>query len=86
MFTDPDNQSVDDYYRETSQGQVWFTGEVHGTYTIDVSGDCSKSLSYYTDPINAAAAADGVDISQFDRRVYVVPYAGCGDDRRAVGA
>jgi hypothetical protein len=78
MFTDPDDQSVDDYYRETSQGQIWFTGEVHGKYTIDFSGDCSAPVTAYTDPINAAAAADGVDVSQFDRRVYVVPYTGCG--------
>lgn len=78
MFTDPNNQSVDDYYRETSQNQIWFSGEVRGTYTIDFSGGCSAPFSAYTDPMNAAAEADGVDISQFDRKVYVVPNTGCG--------
>jgi hypothetical protein len=78
MFTDPNNQSVDDYYREISQDQLWLNGEVHGKYTIDFSGDCSTPFNAYTDPINAAAAADGVDLSQFDRRVYVLPYTGCG--------
>ena len=78
MFTDPGNQSVDDYYQETSQGQVWLSGEVHGTYTIDNPDNCSAPFSAYTDPLDAAAEADGVDLSLFDRRIYVMPYTRCG--------
>jgi len=78
MLTDSANQSIDDYYREVSQGQVWLSGEVHGAYTTDSPADCSAPFSAYTDPIDDAAEADGVDLSLFDRKIYVMPYTGCG--------
>jgi hypothetical protein len=78
MFTDPGDQSVDDYYQETSQGRAWLSGEVHGTYTIDNPNNCYADFTTYMDPMNAAAETDGVDLSQFDRKIYVMPYTGCG--------
>lgn len=78
VFTDPNGQSIDDYYRDSSHSNVWLSGEVHGTYTIPSPNDCGAPFSAYTDALDAAAMADGVDLSTFDRKVYVMPNTGCG--------
>ena len=71
-------QSVADYYQASSHGNIWFSGETAGPYTIDSPADCEASFSNYTDPLDAAALADGVDVELYDRHVYVIPNINCG--------
>lgn len=78
VFTDPDGRSVDDYYRDTSHGNLWLTGEARGPYNIAAPNDCSAPFSSYTDPLDAAARANGVNVDAYVRRIYVLPNTGCG--------
>jgi hypothetical protein len=68
------NYSVDALYREASSGQVSFSGTVVGPYTIDYSAvDPCCDLNGWADAANAAAAADGVDLSAYPRKLYAMP-------------
>ena len=79
MFTDPSDQSIDDLYQETSLGAVWFTGEVVGRYTIDYSSTDACDVNAWAAAADAAALDSGVDLSAYNRKVYVLPSANtCG--------
>jgi hypothetical protein len=73
MFTDPTDSSIDDLYQETSLGLVSFVGDVVGSYTIDYRSTDSCDVNAWAAAADAAALADGVDISTYDRKVYVLP-------------
>ncbi len=69
--------TVNNYYREVSYQQTWLTGEVFGWYTLPINtGDC------YGDQIanhaKQAAAAAGVNLSAYNRYIYVFPSMSCG--------
>lgn len=79
LFTDATNQSVDDLYRETSLQQVSFSGVVAGRYSIDYSGSGACDVNAWAAALDAAAQSDGIDVTAYDHRVYVIPEANsCG--------
>lgn len=62
---------VNAWYQENSFGNTWLTGDVYGYYSLPINATCdTSSISTYAD---AAATNDGVDISAYDRIVYVYP-------------
>jgi hypothetical protein len=71
-------QTTSDFYRESSYGQTWLTGDVVGWFTIPMtSGTCD----YYKIATLAeqAAADSGVNVSQYNRRVIAFPkISACG--------
>ena len=73
IFTDPSNQSVDDLYQEMSFGQLWFSGRVAGPFLINYGSTSSCNLSAWAEAADAAARASGVDLSIYNRKVYVMP-------------
>jgi hypothetical protein len=74
VFTGPD--SVNAFYQEQTGGQLSLTGllrpdgDVLGWYTIP---DSIKGCDYltWTEAANAAAAAEGIDVAGYDRRIYL---------------
>ncbi|HEY0662068.1 MAG TPA: NEW3 domain-containing protein [Lysobacter sp.] len=68
--------TVSNFYREASFGQTWFSGQAFGYYTIAMS----KSVC---DPYTLASLADqkataaGVNLSAFNRKLYVFPKTAC---------
>jgi hypothetical protein len=68
--------TVSNYYREASFGQTWFSGQAFGYYTIAMS----KTVC---DPYTLASLADqkataaGVNLSAFNRKLYVFPKTAC---------
>ena len=79
MFTDPDDKSVDDLYQESSFGNISFIGDVVGPYTIDYESSDPCAYSAWSVAADAAAQADGVDLTAYGRRVYVFPgFNRCG--------
>jgi uncharacterized repeat protein (TIGR01451 family) len=79
MFTDPTDSSIDDFYQETSSGNIWFNGDVAGPYTIDFMSTDTCNIGAWADAADAAALADGVDPGAYIRKVYVLPSTnGCG--------
>lgn len=74
MFTDSANNHVDALYQEMSQGAVTFSGDVSGPYTIDYSStDTVCDTAGWASALDAAAMAQGFDLSTYTRRVYVLP-------------
>jgi hypothetical protein len=73
MFTDPNDASIDDFYQEASFGQVWFSGDVQGPYTIDYFSTGACDYYGWAAAADALAQANGVDLSLYDRKVYVLP-------------
>jgi regulation of enolase protein 1 (concanavalin A-like superfamily) len=68
--------SVDSLYRETSYGNVWFTGNVVGPYTINYSTTPCDGWAW-ADAADQAATAAGVNLANYTRKVYVLPGGTC---------
>jgi hypothetical protein len=77
MFTDPAYNSVDDLYTETSFGEIWFTGDVVGTYTINYTTNDTCDIEAWGNAAEAAAQADGIDTGAYSRKLYVLPPGTC---------
>lgn len=79
MFTDPASNSINDLYQETSLGQISFTGDVIGPYQINHSSTDACDVNAWAAAADTAAQNNGVDLSLYDRKVYVLPDANsCG--------
>lgn len=69
--------AVNDFYQENSNGQTWLSGDVHGYYTLPINATCDSWEIH----VNAqdAAEAQGIDLSVYNRMVYVFPgISSCG--------
>jgi hypothetical protein len=77
MFTSPVNYSVDDMYRDTSHGNVSFSGAVVGPYTLNALSTDSCDISGWAAVADAQAVASGVDVSSYPRKLYVIPRGTC---------
>jgi len=69
--------SVNDFYTENSFQQTWLAGDVFGWYTLPLESTICDSGGL-RDLANAAAAADGADLSSYDRFIYAFPSNSCG--------
>jgi chitodextrinase len=72
------SNSVDEYLRDVSYGQLSLTGDVHGWYTIDAS-DAGCAYTTWASQARSKAAAAGVNLSAYQYVVYAFPQAtSCG--------
>jgi len=62
--------NVDKYYREVSYGQLSFSGDVVGPYTINYANSPDNYSAWGTAADSAATAA-GVTLGNYTRKVYV---------------
>ncbi|WP_462159915.1 Ig-like domain-containing protein [Pseudoalteromonas sp. GB56] len=62
---------VNDYFLEASYGQTWLSGDVRGYYTMPIDTTCD----YFGMDQHARQVAqdNGVDLSQYQRLVYMLP-------------
>ncbi|MDP5293446.1 Ig-like domain-containing protein [Oceanimonas sp. CHS3-5] len=75
---------VSNYFMEASYGQTWLTGDALGWYTVPLQGGGCPSGTI--DEANRLATQSGVDLSQYDRLVYLVPESsGCNANWGTVG-
>ncbi len=72
--------TVSNFFLENSYGQTFLSGEVKGWYTINMNSPASNcDYSQIASKADAAAAAAGVTLSNYSRKVYAFPRAGgCG--------
>jgi hypothetical protein len=72
--------TVSNFDLENSQNQTWLTGDVFGWYTIPLNGSALCGI-YEPEQIaslaDQAVAAAGVDLSIYNRHVYVFPQNSC---------
>ncbi|WP_110456651.1 Ig-like domain-containing protein [Shewanella algidipiscicola] len=68
---------VNDYYQEASYGQTWLSGDVRGYYTLPLDTNCDYfGMDRYAQQL---ATDDGIDLSQYQRLVYLLPQnSSCG--------
>lgn len=78
--------TTNDFYRETSYGGTWLTGDVYGWYTIPVSSTICDTTAIAAYAQQAAASA-GANIASYGHLVYAFPQnAGCAwQGRGSVG-
>jgi len=73
LFSDPNGYSIDALFRETSFGNVGFSGQVVGPFVINFSTASTCNMASWADAADAAATAAGVDLSSYPRRLYIMP-------------
>lgn len=67
---------VGDFYWEASYGRTLLVGDTHGWFTVPVSRDtCNPQL--VAAEADKAAAAAGIDLAAYDRRIYLSPQNAC---------
>ena len=75
-------QNIDQYYQENSFNNISFVGVVKGPYPINYSNDSSTNscdLYGFANAADQKASQDGVNLSNYPRRVYVLPdHLDCG--------
>jgi len=81
MFTG--TQNIDQYYQENSFNNISFVGVVKGPYPINYSNDSSTNscddLYGFANAADQKASQDGVNLSNYPRRIYVLPdHLDCG--------
>lgn len=69
--------TVDDFYRENSFGQTWFSGQVVGWYTLPVSNQVCDYQGVQ-DAADQKAIASGIQLEQYDRIIYMMTKMDCG--------
>ncbi|WP_440878571.1 Ig-like domain-containing protein [Vibrio natriegens] len=69
--------SVNDFYRENSNDQTWFAGDVQGYYTLPINSVCDTAQIYTA--TKEIAASNNLDIDSYSRLVFVFPQiSDCG--------
>ena len=70
--------TVSNFDLENSQNQTWLTGDVFGWFTLPISvTTCSPYLDTFAAAAQQAATAAGVNLSSYNRFVYVFPHNAC---------
>jgi hypothetical protein len=69
--------SVAALYRDNSLGKVTVTGDIVGPYLLNKASTDPCNLSGLSLAAEAAAAASGVDVNAYPRRMYVLPPNAC---------
>jgi hypothetical protein len=76
MLFSPTGTSVDGLYRDTSYGNVSFSGDVVGPFTINYSVNPCDATAW-ANAADSAAVASGVNLANYTRKVYVLPGGTC---------
>lgn len=74
--------STSNFFREVSYGQTWFTGDVHGWYTIPVSSTACDTAAIANYAQQAASAAGAIPAA-YDHLVFAFPQNACAWQGRA---
>lgn len=69
--------SVHDLYRQTSNSAVGWTGATYGPYTIPYASTTCNDYTWSAE-LEKMAKAQGIDTSQYPRKVFVFPSNACG--------
>lgn len=68
---------ISNFFMENSYQQTWLTGDVLGWYTANINSTDSCDRWAIAQAADDAAIANNVDLSQYDRYVYVFPFNTC---------
>jgi hypothetical protein len=68
---------ISDFFMENSYQQTWLTGDVLGWYTANINSTDSCDQWAISQAADDAAIANHIDLSKYDRYVYVFPFNTC---------
>ncbi len=68
---------ISNFFMENSYQQTWLTGDVLGWYTANINSTDSCDQWAIAQAADDAAIANNVDLTQYDRYVYVFPFNTC---------
>ena len=68
---------ISNFFMENSYQKTWLTGDVLGWYTANINSTDSCNQWALSQEADNAAIANNVDLSQYDRYVYVFPFNTC---------
>ncbi len=68
---------ISNFFLENSYQKTWLSGDVLGWYTANINSTDSCNQWAIAQAADNAAIADNVDLSQYDRYVYVFPKNSC---------
>ncbi len=77
--------SVADYYRQSSNGNVTFSGSMYGPFQLTANSTDACAFQTWSSQLETLAANSGVNVSSYSRRVYVFPTSTCGIGYGTVG-
>ncbi len=68
---------ISDFFLENSYQKTWLSGDILGWYTLPINSTDSCDQWGMADAADAIATANNVNLSQYDRYVYVFPNNTC---------
>ena len=68
--------TVSGFFRENSQGQTWLSGDTYGWFTLPLSRSVC-GLSAAGDAADVAATQAGIDLSAYERIIYLFSDTAC---------
>lgn len=78
--------SVGGLYKETSYNMVTFSGSVYGPWQIPYNSTDTCNYSTWSAALDNMATAQGINLSDYPRRVYVFPGSTCGAGYGSLGS
>ncbi len=69
--------TVSNFDLENSQNQTWLTGDVFGWITLPISVTTCPNVPQFIAAAQQAAATAGLDLSSYNRFVYIFPHDAC---------
>jgi hypothetical protein len=85
VFTDPNGYSVNGMYQQTSFGAMTLSGETHSNVNISALSTDTCNASAWANAADQAASGQGVNVSSFPRRIYVLPPSSCDSSWAGLG-
>ena len=77
--------SVADFYRQTSNGNVTFNGTMYGPYQMTAASTDACNFQAWSAQLENQAAAQGINLNNYPRRIFVFPTSSCGIGYGTVG-
>lgn len=71
--------TVSDFYSQMSQGQLWLSGDVAGTFTLPISNQICDDDAVAAEA-NKMAETAGYQLSNYDRFIYLTTKTGCASE------
>jgi hypothetical protein len=78
VFADPNGYSMTGLYRETSFGALTVSGQTVANVMINASASEGCNYGSWSSLADQAAAGMGINLSNYPRRIYVLPAGNCG--------
>ena len=78
--------SVADFYRQSSRGNVTFSGAMYGPFQLSVASTSTCDFQNWSSQVETMATNQGINLSSYPRRIFVFPTSTCGIGYGTVGA